>query len=170
MTTRKYEELQSLTRDYGEKTRRFLKDVKASGSKIVGAYAAYLGGPNTAVGAVPPHGEFEPQELYRDAAFDFYGRSVIYLEPICMGVCTKIGNQSDDGEAFVRTVIEFHPLDAGLLIHVGVQSKQFHISNVLETVMDGICEAIFQDVHQAFSIELDRAQGRSRIGFLPNTG
>jgi len=31
--------------------------------------------------------------------------------------------------------------------------------------MTEICEAIFQDAREAFSIELDEAQGRSRIGF-----
>lgn len=170
MTNTKYEELQSLTNDYGEKTLEFLQEVKASGHKILGAYAAYLGGPKTAVNAVPPRGEFEPHDLYRDAAFDCCGRNAIYLEPICMGVCTKIGNQSDDGATFVRTVIEFHPYDAGLHISVGNQAKQFHSGDDLETVMEDICEAIFHDVHQAFSLELDVAQGRRRIGFLPKTG
>ncbi|MCT4577542.1 hypothetical protein [Donghicola sp.] len=169
MAKRKYEDLQSLTESYGKKTFAFLQNVKTSGKKIVSAYADYLGGPKTAVSAVPPHGDFDSLALYRDEAFDCYGRSVIFLEPISMGICTKIENKSDDGATFVRTVIEFHPMDAGLLIHVGSQSEKFHIVNGLETVGDQICEAIFQDVHRAFSLELDQAQGRSRIGFLPNT-
>lgn len=169
MTNTKYEELQILTKDYGEKTWEFLQDVKASGRKIMEAYAAYLGGPETAVNAVPPHGEFEPGELYRDAAFDCYGRKVTFLEPISMGVCTNIRNQSDDGTVFVRTVIEFRPSDPGLQISVGNHSKQFHSGNDLETALQNICEAIFDDVHKAFSLELDRAKGCSAIGFFRNT-
>lgn len=169
MTNTKYEELQFLTKDYGEKTWEFLQDVKASGRKIVEAYAVYLGGPKAAVNAVPPRGEFKPGELYRDAAFDCFRREVTYLEPISMGVCTNIRNQSDEGTVFVRTIIQFQPSDPGLRISVGNQSKQFHSGNDLEAVLQNICEAIFDDVHKAFSLELDQAKGRSAIGFFRNT-
>jgi hypothetical protein len=86
-----------------------------------------------------------------------------------MGICTGIRNQSDDGTVFVRTVIEFQHSDPGMQISVGNHSKQFHIGNDLETVLQNICEAIFDDVHKAFSLELDRAKGRSAIGFFRNT-
>lgn len=169
MASTKYEELQFLTRDYGEQTREFIRDVKASGQKIIEAYAEYLGGPKTAVKAVPPSGEFQHQGPYRDEAFDCYGRGMIYLQPICMGVCTNIQNQSGNGAVLVRTVIEFRSSIPGLRVSVGDKAKKFHTEDGLENVMHDICGAIFEDAHHAFSIDLDEAQGSSRIGFMPNT-
>ena len=165
MAETRYEELQALTKKYGEETWAFYKKVKEIGPKIVEAYVAYLGGPKTAANAVPPEGDFDPRALYRGAAFDSHGRGTIYLEPIRMGVCTEIGNQSDRGATWVRTVLEFHPFGGGVRLTVGKRERQFHLGEDVESVMTEICEAIFQDAREAFSIELDEAQGRSRIGF-----
>jgi hypothetical protein len=165
MAKSRYEELQALTKKYGEETWAFYQKVKAFGPKILEAYLAHLGGPKTAANAVPPTGDFDPRALYRGAAFDSHGRGTIYLEPIRMGVCTEIGNHSDRGATWVRTVLEFHPSGAGLRLIVGDRERQFLIGDNSETVMPEICEAIFQDAREAFSLELDEAQGRSRIGF-----
>lgn len=165
MANTRYEELQALTKKYGEETWTFYQKVKEIGPKIVEAYIAYLGGPKTAANAVPPNGDFDPRALYRGAAFDSHGRGTIYLEPIRMGVCTEIGNQSDRGATWVRTVLEFHPSGAGLRITIGNRERQIHVSTDPAPVLTEICEAIFQDAREAFSLELDEAQGRSRIGF-----
>jgi hypothetical protein len=165
MAKTRYEELQALTKKYGEETWTFYQRVKEIGPKIVDAYIAYLDGPKTAANAVPPHGDFDPRALYRGAAFDSHGRGTLYLEPIRMGVCTEIGNQSDKGAVWVRTVLEFHPSGGGVRLTVGNRERQFHVGEHLETVMAEVCEAIFQDAREAFSVELDEAQGRSRIGF-----
>jgi hypothetical protein len=170
MMNTKYEELQALTKKYGEETSAFCQKVKAIGPKIVEAYADYLGGPKTAGNAVPPDGHFNPRERNNDTAFDSYGRGTIYLEPIRMGICTEIGNLSDHGATWVRTVMEFHPSEAGLRLSVGNRAKQFQVSDNLEAIMGDICEAIFEDAREAFSLELDQAQGRSRIGFIPKKG
>lgn len=165
MTNTKYEELQALTKKYGEETSVFFDKVRAMGPKIVEAYADYLGGPKTAANAVPPDEKFDLENPYYDAAFDSFGRGKIYLEPIRMGVCTAIGNQSGEGATWVRTVIEFHPSGDGLRLNVGISAKQFHVGDNLEAVMNDICEAIFQDARDAFLLDLDQAQGRSQIGF-----
>jgi hypothetical protein len=165
MNITRYEELQALIKSYGEAASAFHQKVKDIGPKILDAYADYLGGPRTAVNAVPPHADFEPRVLYRDAAFDYYKRDTIYLEPIRMGVCTIIGNQSDKGATWVRSVIEFNPTDAGLQLTVGNRVNQFNVSDNPDAIMDDICEAILQDTREAFSLELDQAQGRTRIGF-----
>lgn len=165
MAKTRYQELQALTKKYGEETWTFYQKVKDIGPMIVDAYISYLGGPKTAANAVPPNGDFDPRALYRGAAFDSHGRGTIYLEPIRMGVCTEIGNQSDRGATWVRTVLEFHPSGAGLRITVGNRERQFHVSTDPAPVLTEICEAIFQDAREAFSLELDEAQGRSRIGF-----
>jgi hypothetical protein len=165
MADTRYEELQALTKKYGEETWTFYQKVKDIGPKIVEAYIAYLGGPKTAANAVPPNGDFDPRALYRGAAFDSHGRGTIYLEPIRMGVCTEIGNQTDRGATWVRTVLEFHPSGAGLRITIGNRERQIHVSTDPAPVLTEICEAIFQDAREAFSLELDEAQGRSRIGF-----
>jgi hypothetical protein len=167
MTNTKYEELQALTKKYGEETSAFCQKVKAIGPEIVEAYADFLDGPKRAGNAVPPDGDFSPQDRYNDEAFSSYGRGTIYLEVIHMGICTEIGNLSDDGATWVRTVMEFHPSDAGLRLTVGSRAKQFHVCDNLNAIMGEICEAIFQDAREAFSLELDQAQGRSRIGFIP---
>lgn len=170
MTTTRYEELQALTKKYGEETMIFYKRVKEIGPKIVDAYSAHLGGPKTAANAVPTEGSFEPRGLYRGDAFDCHGRGTLYLEPIRMGICTEIGNQSDKGATWVRTVLEFHPSGGGIRLSVGSRERQFHVGDNLETVLPEICEAVFQDAREAFSIELDEAQGRSRIGFTSEKG
>ena len=167
MTTTKYEELQSLMKKYGEETLTFHQRVKAIGPKIVAAYDDYLGGPKFSANSVPPDGQFEPSEMYRDAAYDSFGRGLLYLDPIRMGICTIITNLSDDVSVSVRTVIEFQPSDAGLRLVVGTRSKQIHLESDLSLVMTGICEAIFEDAREAFSLALDQAQGRSRVGFNP---
>jgi hypothetical protein len=166
MAKSRYEEFQALTKKYGEETLAFHQKVKAVGPKIVEAYAVHLGGPMTAANAVPPTGDFKPGERYTCASFDSYGRGTIYLEPIRMGVCTEIGDQSGKGATWVRTVIEFHPSGGHLRLTVGNGNRQFHVSENLESVISDICEAIYQDAIEAFSLELDQAQGRSRIGFI----
>ena len=166
MTNTKYEELQALTKNYGEVTLAFLRSVEATGPKIVEAYAEYLDGPKAAANAVPPDGNFDFQKCYRGEALDSFGRDTNYLEPIRMGVCTRIGNQSDDGATLVRTVIEFHPSEAGLRLSVGNHPQKFRDPSNLDAIMHDICEEIFQDVREAFSLELDQAQGQMRIGFI----
>lgn len=165
MSKTKYEELQALRKKYGEETSTFVERVHDIGPKIVAAYSTYLGGPDGAAAAVPPKGDFSTDAEYSDAAFDSYGRGAICLEPIRMGICTEIGNQSDDGATWVRTIIEFHPSGRGLQLTIGNRAHKFYIDAGLNAYMSDICEAIFQDVREAFSVDLDRAQGRSQIGF-----
>lgn len=166
MTKSKYEELQELIATYGEQTGEFYKQVKATAPKIVEAYRAFLGGPDTSAITVPPDGDFDVRRVYRDAAFDSFERRTIYLDPIRMGLCTQIGNREDRGATWVRTVIEFHPSNGGIRATIGNRGRQFHLGDETEGVMGDICEAIFQDVREAFAMELEQAQGRSRIGFI----
>ncbi|WP_432678182.1 hypothetical protein [Nioella aestuarii] len=170
LTGSKYEELQVLTEKYGLETLAFYEKVKAIGPNIVEAYIDYLGGPKTAANAVPPDGDFDPSMLHRDAAFDCYGRGTIFLEPIRMGVCTEIRNQSDRGATWVRTVLSFFPDGGRIRLFIGSKEHQIHVGEIVDDVMAEICEAIFTDAREAFSIELDEAQGRSRIGFTSQTG
>lgn len=169
MTATKYLELQALTKKYGEETLVFSSKVKEIGASIIISYVTYLGGPVTAAISVPPKGDFDATANYRDAAYDCYKRSTKYLEPISMGICTVIGNQSDEGSTWVRTVIEFHPQDGGVRLHIGSRARQFQVGNNLHTIMIDICEAVFLDACEAFSVEIDEAQGRSRIGYILNS-
>ncbi len=166
MTKSRYEELQDLTNNYGKETMVFYRKVKDIGPQIVKEYISYLGGPKTAANAVPPDGNFEPRGCYRGEAFDSHGRGTIYLDPIRMGVCTEIGNTSDRGATWVRTVLEFHPSGGGVRLTIGNREQQIHIGESAVGVMSEICEAIYLDAREAFSLELDEAQGRSRIGFI----
>jgi len=166
MKNTKYQELQALAKKYGDETSAFYTKVKAIGPEIVTAYVAYLGGPVTAANPVPPHGDFEAREIYRDAAYDSYGRNTIYLEPIRMGICTEIGNQSDNGATWVRTIIEFNPCGGGVRLNIGSRATQFHIGDNSHATIVDICEAIFLDACEAFSIEIDQAQGRLKIGYI----
>lgn len=166
MTISKYEELQGLTEQYGEETSTFYKKVKDISPKIINAYISYLGGPKTAAISVPPDGDFDPGGCNRDSAFDIYAHGTLYLEPIRMGVCTNIANMSDSGATWVRTVLEFQPSGDGLHLSVGHRAHKFNVSSESEPTYDAICEAIFQDTREAFSVELDEAQGRSRFGFI----
>jgi len=165
MTKTRYEELQDLTNNYGKETMIFYRKVKDIGPKIISEYIAYLGGPKSAANAVPPDGNFEPRGCYCGKAFDSHGQGTIYLDPIRMGVCTEIGNTSDRGATWVRTVLKFNPSGEGLRLTVGNRERQFHIGADPSNVIPEICEAIYQDAREAFSLELDEAQGRSRIGF-----
>jgi hypothetical protein len=166
MTATKYLELQALTKKYGEETLMFHSKVKEIGSSLIKFYVAYLGGPVTAANPVPPHGDFEAREIYRDAAYDSYGRNTIYLEPIRMGICTEIGNQSGNGATWVRTIIEFNPCGSGVRLNIGSRATQFHIGENSQSIMADICEAIFLDACEAFSIEINQAQGRFKIGYV----
>jgi hypothetical protein len=126
-----------------------------------------LEGPKTAVSAVPPDTTtFNPGHLYRDEAFDTHKNGTVFLEPIRMGVCTVIGNKSDNGSTWVRTVLEFRPVAEGVILAVGERNKQFTIKSNLDAVLPDICESIHQDVREAFSLELDDARSLNRIGFL----
>jgi hypothetical protein len=162
----RYQDLQSLTKQYGEETWRFYQEVKKLGPKIVEAFDEYLGGPKRAVSAVPPEGTFNPREVYRGAAFSSHGQGTIFLEPIAMGICTDIGNRGDRGSTWVRTVLEFRPAGNGILIAVGARATRVTVEGEIGRQMEPLCEAIYQDVREAFSLELDEALGRGRIGFL----
>ena len=168
MTSTKYEELQALTKKYGEETLVFYEYVRAIGPQIVTAYNEYLGGPKRAANAVPPDGEFEPDVDYNDSAFDDWEHSTKYLKSISMGICTEIGNQSDEGATWVRTLIKFQPSDGAVILLTGNSGKKVYLQDDLQAVMDDVCELIFQDTREAFSLELDEARGRSQIGFAPN--
>jgi hypothetical protein len=84
-----------------------------------------------------------------------------------MGICTEIGNLSDDGATWVRTVLEFRPSASRVIIFVGEQGERFSVGDEIEDQLPAICDAIYEDVRQAFSLELDEAQGNLRIGFFP---
>lgn len=168
MTITKYEELQALTEKYGEETLVFHKYIRDIGPKIVKAYNEYLGGPERAANAVPPDGDFEPHVRYNDSAFSDWEHSTKYLKAISMGICTEIGNQSDEGATWVRTVIKFQPSGGAVILLIGDSGKKIYLHNNPEAVMDDICESIFQDTRDAFSLELDEAKGHSQIGFAPN--
>lgn len=166
MVENQYTSLQKLVKKYGEETVRFSKSVHDLGGKIVCSFDEYLGGPDSTVSAVPPEGKFEVGGCYNDAAFDSYDRRLILLEPIRMGLCTEIRYPSGGGATWVRTVLRFSPYSGGVRIEVGVRNRQFHVANDLDAVMPEICEAILSDVREAFSLDLDEAQGHSRIGFI----
>lgn len=166
MTNTKYEELQVLVKKYGREALAYYEKVMDIGPDIVKAYATYLGGPNTAANAVPPDGDYDPRESYWGDAFDRSHRPMIYLELIRMGVCTEIGNQSDSGKTWVHTIVEFRPSGDGLELTVGSRAKKLYVGDNPKAVMGDICEAIFQDAREAFSLELDQAQ-RSKVGFTP---
>ncbi|WP_295447226.1 hypothetical protein [uncultured Pseudophaeobacter sp.] len=166
MAQSRYEELQQITKKYGDETWSFHKMVKDIGPMILEAYISYLGGPKTAAVAVPPSDGFDPRICYRGEAFDCYGNGTLFLEPIRMGVCTEIGNLLDSGATWVRTILVFHPSSGGLRLTVGNRERRFQVAAHSKSVSSEICEAIFQDAREAFSLELDEAQGRSTIGFI----
>lgn len=118
------------------------------------------------VWGVPPDGEFEPRTDYRDAAYSSYYQNVCYLEPILMGISTEIGNKADRGATWVRTVLEFQPSGIDLVVLVGESSNRICPDQDHGSAMAAICEAIFEDVRRAFSLELEDAKGETRIGFI----
>ena len=166
MEKNSYEDLQALTKRYGEETQTFYKNVKDVGPKVLEAYRDFLGGPPASVNGVPPVGTFVPRTLYRGEAFSSHDQRTLYLEPIFMGVCTEIGNLSDGGATWVRTVLEFRPSGAGLVIFVGERARKFSVGPELPNMMDAVCDAILEDVREAFTLELDEAKGHARIGFI----
>lgn len=65
-------------------------------------------------------------------------------------------------------MIKFQPSGGAVILLIGDSGKKIYLHNNPEAVMDDICESIFQDTRDAFSLELDEAKGHSQIGFAPN--
>jgi len=162
-----YTALQDLVQQYGQETLVFYERVRAVGFAILEEYRLFLGAPEGAVNGVPPFEAFEPRVPYRDAMFSSYGGGALYLEPIFMGICTEIGNKGDDGATWVRSVIEFRPAADGLEVLVGERQRRELIAPGGEAGGRRVCEAILEDVREAFSLDLDEARGQVRIGFVP---
>jgi hypothetical protein len=162
----RYEQLQQLARLYGEETVSFRRKVNELGPRIVDAYDHFLDGPKGSAIAVPPDGDFDVRCDYRGEAYDCHGRGLIYLETIRMGVCTLIKNLSDDGASCVRTLVQFTPSDGGLLLKIGVAERQFRIPEDEVGDLSDVIDAIFRDATAAFSLELEDAQGKPKVGFL----
>jgi hypothetical protein len=167
MTQTRYEDLQDLVRQYGQETEAFAARVHEAGLAILDAYRAFLGGPESAVNGVPAFDPFEPRVPYRDAMFSNYMSAAVNLEPIFMGLSTEIGNTTDDGAIWVRTVIEFHPAAEGLEVLVGDRQHRTLFVTKTDRVLQEICEAVYRDVTEVFSLDLNEARGSARVGFVP---
>lgn len=162
----KYQELKELTSEYGKETTKFNHRVWSWGSWIMTAYSEWLEADGRIVCGVPPNRSFRHREEYCGEAFSTFGNRLLFLEPIQMGICTEIGNLGDDGSTFVRTVLEFQPSNSQVTLMVGRNGERFSLGDDIDSYRLEICEAIYEDVKMAFSLDLDEAQGNSRIGFL----
>lgn len=166
MKKTRYRALQDLVRQYGDETVRFFESVHATGPVILEAYRAYLGAPDGAVNGIPPFGDFEPRVPYREAMFSTYGTPVLYLEPVFMGISTEIAETASASAIWVRTVIEFRPCSDGLEVLAGERQRRVLLVPGSTGGLEQLCDAIHEDVREAFTLELDEARGQVRIGFV----
>lgn len=170
MTRGRYRQLQDLVRQYTEETGRFTTRAREIGFAIVEAYDAWLGAPGQAVYGVPPFDPFEPRVPYREAMFSSYTAEALTLGPIHMGLSTEIAGKSDEAAIWVRTVIEFRPIPDGLELLIGDRQRRVVLvpgsGAALQTALADICEAIYEDVREVFSLDLNEARGAARVGFV----
>lgn len=164
-------ELQDALNCYGEASIRNYRTVHPIGEEIVDGFAAYLGKGGATLG-VPPTGDWRHDGGgYRDAKFSTYWNGVLKVDTISMGLAVCIPHTKDDGEMWMRIVLDFLIEGGTLTVQVGdgpiiknipLQYRQADLEPVYEAIF-GYVKGIF-----ANPVNYAEAQRTGKIGFLAN--
>ncbi|PHQ98056.1 MAG: hypothetical protein COB40_02045 [Marinosulfonomonas sp.] len=161
-----YENLKLLTKKYGEKTAELNSESRRLGDMLLSSLPNFLECEKSKVYGVPPCGDFEPRADYRDACRSTYYQNICFLEPVTMGICVEIENLEDSGATWVRSIISIWKTGDQFKLLVGKKERNITLSNDFTSGKSELLEAIKDDIESAFSLELNDAEGRSRIGFF----
>ena len=157
MTKKKFEDLRNLAAAHRQEVHDWISLVRRIGPEVVADYAAFVGGDSGSVTPVDPFGEIEVRSYHAVAdgylvgsEFSFHSDYDRFVEPVHMGVLTKIDNKNLFGFGFVwvRTVVEFQPHGDRVMICVGPHS--FYYESEDKQKRKAISEAIYEDVKSAF--------------------
>jgi hypothetical protein len=158
MVMKMIDELRAAVRDYGRAAAETDALLRRFGTDIRNALATYLNPEENLVFGVPPHGDWEEDQDYRDAAFSTYYRSFVTLDPVELGLAIRIDNLDDDGAGWVRVVLTLWK--AGDKIHVRIgDHAAVAVPLAYQGELTAVCEMIFRAVlrHYKEAIAHDRA-------------
>jgi len=68
---------------------------------------------------VPPTGDWEERIDYDSAKFSTFGRGVLIVGPIMMGLAVRIPHTKDDGGLWMRVVLEFQIEGSTFSVRIG---------------------------------------------------
>lgn len=159
--------LSKLIAEYGEVSYTNYKAVRALGDATIIAFRAYLGG-GAQVWGVPPVGDDWKAQNYNDAKYSTFRGGLLEIEPIRMGLALGIPHLHDDGELWMRVVIEFDCIVAEIAVQVidrrVVVPRDFKPEDV-----ERICALIYEQIAEVWQAPLDVgspvASRRGAIGF-----
>ena len=172
--TPRIDELRHAVRDYGRTAVETETKLRRLGGAIIGALRTYLHPEKTLVFGAPPHGDWEPETDYRDAAFSTFYNGPIRLGPVEMGVSVRIDNLGDDGAVWLRLLMTLRKV--GDTLRVGIDDLgTVCLPLAFEDKLEPVCDMVFNVVRKLFTedVEHDRRgdYGGGAIGFLtPKAG
>jgi hypothetical protein len=165
-----YEEIKNAIRDYGAAAFQNLLKSRSLAEAVIDGFHLYLGCERGKVAGVPAAGPFDPREPYGEKAFSFYGRDVIVLEPVRVGISLIVGNLEDSGALWLRTVLSAEIAGDHFAVFVGAQPElrvPLDFDDRLEPVFRAL-QKEFLDTFQLEILEFEDQRFSTGIGFLPN--
>jgi hypothetical protein len=163
-------QLQDAARRYGDASRRNQMMVHSVGDAMIKELATYLGEGSRILG-VPPVGNWSVDKGdSRDAKFSTYWNSILLVGPISMGMAVCIPNANDEGQVWVRLVLDFLVEESAMSIRIGDGPTigNLPLRPQVED-MAPVYDAIFLYVKGIFvdPLRYSEAQSKGKIGFLP---
>jgi hypothetical protein len=163
----RYEELQDLVASYGEATILLIRESSRFGYAIIDGFPDFLGCEKHRVKGVPPTGgTVDLTADHRDAIFSFHHKNPNFLEPVTMGFYVEMANTKGRGATWVIFGIEFWVNGPDMIVTVaGNDQRAIAVPRVDNPDLTRVFEVLFDEVRSEFSIDLDAARERPRIGF-----
>jgi hypothetical protein len=160
-------ELQAAMNQYGDTTVRNYFLIHKLGDAILHSLKDFLGD-GAAVLGVRPDGEWKAVD-YRGGKFSTHYSEIIQVEPIQMGVAICIPHSKDDGEYWIRVVVDFDVEGDEVAIRIGDREPDVRVSIAYDdSDMQRIHVALFQYCKSLFEnpVRFATATGSGKFGFI----
>lgn len=161
-------ELQAAMDLYGNTTLRNFRLTHKFGDEVTYGLTAFLGEGALAFG-VNPEGDWSHRKGdHRDAKFSTYHEGYLRIEPVLMGVAIRIPHSVDDGEYWIRVVVEMIIAGDMLTVHVGKHTARGIALSYSAQDVERVQEMIFECARDTMRHPAEEAttERRFRIGFL----
>ncbi|MGO1081320.1 hypothetical protein [Inquilinus sp. CA228] len=162
-------ELSLSINEYGKTSIAIKKIIHQIGDSIISALPGFLGDEAKVFG-VPPHDSDWTPDDYRGAKFSTYRQGLLRVGPIQMGVAVAIPHLKNDGELWVRVVLDLQMEGSDISVQIGDGPIISGISqNYDQDTIEIICQAIFDYLKSMFKdpVRIATAEGSGKLGFRP---
>lgn len=159
--------MQDLIAVYGEATIKLIQESHRFGHAIVDGFPDYLGCDKQQVKGVPPEGEVDLRRDYGDAIFSYHKKGLNFLEPIAMGLYVEFANKTGRGATWVLIGVEFWLRGSSMVVTIDAEpDKSVTLPLIENPDLTPVFERLYDAARSRFSIELDDARERSKLGFI----